>query len=361
MARVIFKDNNQVQFLQHIKLISGLTTNELSILCGVVPRSLRDWLRGKHSISEKALLTLISKFSLPIPNNIEIVDDFWYVTKGARKGALKRLKLYGPPGTPEGRIRGGIMSQLRRREDPEKYRLLGCNLRKAFKISGASVEFAEAVGIILGDGAITNNHLRVTVSSMVDKPYADFIKDLFYKVFGEEPKLFKRKYQNALDLTINGAGIVEELERWSFIRGDKVRNQVDFPKWIWSDIEFQKACVRGLMDTDGGCYFHKHKTNGLVYRNFGMCFTNKSLPIVSSVAKILNSLEIRFSLVNQGTQIYIYSFAEIKKYFSLIGSNNPKNIKKFSEYLHENTHRVFKRALGHYATSPCMRYYIRLD
>ncbi len=341
MPRVLFKNGDQSQFLRNIKESNGLNVDNLALLCNVSARTFRDWLRGKHTISEKALLTLTSKFSLSTPNNIETVDDFWYGIKGSRKGALRRMELHGPLGTPEGRHKGGINSQLKRRENPEKYRLLGCNIKKEFKINKTSVEFAEATGIILGDGALTNNHLRITVSSIVDKPYANFIIDLFYKIFGEKPKLFKRRSSNALDLTINGVGIVEELEKWGFIRGDKVKNQVDFPKWIWEDIEFQKACVRGLMDTDGGCYFHKHMSNGLVYRNFGMSFTNKSLPLVIAIAKILTNLDIKFSLAKVNTQIYIYSLKEIKKYFSLIGSNNLKNNKKFNEYANENTHRIF--------------------
>lgn len=340
MPRIIFKSDKQSQFLNEVKQDSGLNVDELALLCNVSPRTFRDWLRGEYTISEGALVALKNKLKIKLPDDIEIVDDYWYVTKGARKGALRRMELYGPVGTEKGRRKGGINSQLRRRENPEVYKLLGCNLRKEFRINDPSILFAEASGIILGDGGITDHQLRITVSSLVDGPYATFIISLFEKVFGEKPSWRKCSCCNSIDLTLSGVGLVEELERWGFVRGNKVKHQVDFPKWIWSDIEFQKACVRGLMDTDGGCYFHKHKSNGLVYRNFGMCFTNKSLPIVSSVARILKLLEIKFSLVNQGTQIYIYSFIEIKKYFNLIGSNNPKNIKKFNGYLNENTHRV---------------------
>ncbi len=340
MPRIIFKSDRQDQFLKKVKQYSGLNVNALALLCSVSPRTFRDWLRGKYSISEGALLVLKDKLGIKLPEDIEVVDNYWYVTKGARKGGLKRLELYGPPGTPAGREKGGLMSQLRRKENPEKYKFLGCNVKKEFIVDHTSVEFAEIAGIILGDGAITNGHLRVTVSSIVDKPYADFIRDLFCKIFRERPKLFKRRYQNALDLTINGVGIVEELERWGFTRGNKVRQQVDFPSWVWENQEFQKACVRGLMDTDGGCYFHKHKVNGLVYRNFGMSFTNKSLPLITSMSKVLTLLGVKFSLAKANTQIYIYSFAEIKKYFSIIGSNNAKNIQKFNSYLNESTHRI---------------------
>lgn len=77
-----------------------------------------------------------------------------------------------------------------------------------------------------------------------------------------------------------------------------------------------------------------------MYQNFGMSFANKSLPIVRSVAKVLELVGLEFSITKGGTRIYIYSFEEIKNYFNLIGSNNPKNWKKFNYYLNQKTHRL---------------------
>lgn len=343
MGRVIFQGSEQTHFLRKVKLLSKLNSNQLGLLCQISGRTMRDWLRGKYTISDKALLILTKKFNLEIPQKIKKVDNYWYVTKGARKGALKRNELYGPPGTPEGRSKGGRNSQLKRRENPEKYRLLGCNTRNKFKAIKPSVDFAEAVGIILGDGAISGNQLRISLSSLVDQEYALVVSYLFERIFDCRPSSHERNNCNAIDLTISGVNLVEELERWGFMRGNKVKHQVGFPAWIWQDLEFQKACIRGLMDTDGGCYFHKHKVNSLIYRNFGMCFTNKSLPIVQSVAKVLKSLGLKFSLAKKETQIYIYSFEEIKKYFKLVGSHNPKNWKKFNYYLNQKTHRLITK------------------
>lgn len=340
MGRIIFQRKNQAEYLRNIKSSTGSSTRQLAVICNVSPRTFRDWLVGKYSISEKALTILINKFSLKWPENIKVVNDYWYVTKGARKGALRRLELYGSLGTFESRRKGGVNSQLRRRENPEKYRLLGCNIRKNFNIEEVSTEFAEAIGIILGDGAINNYQLRITVSSLVDRAYADFVVDLFYKVFKEKPSLMERVDCHTLNITLSGIGLISELERYGLVKGNKVKHQVDFPEWIWRDIEFQKACIRGLMDTDGGCYFHKHKVNGLIYRNFGMSFANKSLPLVHSFTEVLKSLGLKFSVTNNGTQIYMYSFKGVKKYFELIGSHNQKNNKKFEYYLNQKTHRV---------------------
>lgn len=211
MPRVIFKNNNQGEFLNKIKSSSGLNNEELASLCHVCGRTFRDWLRGKFNISEKAFLLLLKKSGLPRPKNIKVVNDFWYVMKGARNGALKRMKLYGPPGTPEGRKKGGINSQLRRKEDPDRYRLLGCNLRKEFRINSPSANFAEAAGIILGDGSISPNQLTITLGIKTDRLYATFVSSLFREVFGERPSLREDIDDNTIRLALSGVGLVEEL------------------------------------------------------------------------------------------------------------------------------------------------------
>src|SRR2546421_160816 len=146
MSRVIFKNGDQDIFLKNLKLSSNLTTIQLADLCQVSSRTFRDWLRGKYSISEAALKTLSEKLLCALPKDIEVVQDYWYLVKGARKGTLRRMELYTALGTPEGRKKGGINSQVKRKEKPEKYKLLGCLMRKEFKIEQVSVELAEATG-----------------------------------------------------------------------------------------------------------------------------------------------------------------------------------------------------------------------
>ena len=89
---------------------------------------------------------------------------------------------------------------------------------------------------------------------------------------------------------------------------------------------FEKACVRGLMDTDGGLYSHSHTTKGIRYKNIGLCFTSFSKPLLNSVSKILTKNSIGHSI--KKNRIFIYNLATIKKYLLVFGTNNPKNLKK---------------------------------
>lgn len=75
MPRIIFKNHDQTEFLCRVKLLSGLSTDELSVLCGVSARTFRDWLRGKHTISDEVLSILTQQFNLEIPQNIKVVIE----------------------------------------------------------------------------------------------------------------------------------------------------------------------------------------------------------------------------------------------------------------------------------------------
>ena len=94
------------------------------------------------------------------------------------------------------------------------------------------------------------------------------------------------------------------------------------------------------MDTDGGLYFHKHWSNGIKYRNLGLCFTSWSKPLLTSVYKVLEKYKIKFS-VDNGQRIYIYSFKEIEKYFSIFGTSNSK-ISEQLDY-HRNNSKVLEK------------------
>lgn len=340
MGRIIFPKGKQSEFIYRVINNNKIKVDDLASICNVSSRTIRDWRREKFTISEKALLQLSQKYKVKIPAKIRCVADYWYVEKGARKGALRRLALYGSPGTLDGRRKGGRISQLRRKENPEKYRLLKCIVRKSFCPISISTPFAEAVGIILGDGGMTDYQLKIYLDRNTDYGYCNYVKQLFKNVFGEYPKIYDNKKQGTLELIISGINLIEKLSQVGLGKGDKVKRQVDFPMWIWDKIEYQVACVRGLMDTDGGLYFHKHWTNGIRYRNLGLCFTSWSKPLLKSVVKVLEKHTIKLSIDND-QRIYVYNLDDIEKYLRIFGSNNPKIKQKF-EY-HKTHDKVIEK------------------
>lgn len=263
-----------------------------------------------------------------MPIGFKILDSYWYIKKYARKGALARQARYGLLGNKETRRKGGLMSQQKRREYPEKYRLLGCNVKKDFQVPLYSEKLAELMGIIMGDGSINNYQVRITLSKIVDRKYAYFVRKLMEELLGEKPYWMERKKENVIELVLSGIGLVEVLESLGLRRGNKVRNQIDFPKWIKEDIVYRIACVRGLFDTDGGFYIHKKKSG----KYLGWRFANHSMPILREVETTLKRLNLIVKRVEK-SKLYMYSADNISRYIRMVNSHNPKNIRKFKQYI----------------------------
>lgn len=332
MSRVAFPDGEQEVWVNELLNKANVSVEEAAGICGVSERTFRDWRRSKYTISEKAMLQLCKHFRVSAPLDTQRLPDFWYVEKGARKGAMRRMEIYGPPGDKESRRKGGLVSQQRRRENPEKYRLLGCNIRKQFPPFEKTALFAEMIGIILGDGGVTDSQLKITLGSKADREYAHYVSGICRNVFGESPSWYEYEEDNSIELCISGTGLIEELSGWGIGKGNKIKRQVNFPEWVWETAELQKACARGLMDTDGGVYFHHHLTKGIKYRNLGICFTSYSRPLLLSFSKVLEGNNIKHSIVGKG-RIYIYDLEEVKKYFEIIGSNNLKHRQRLAYHL----------------------------
>lgn len=107
MSRVKFLPDKQREFLERVYNESQLSWQKLGLISGVSSRTLRDWRREKYTGSYEVLLHLSKKFNIKLPEELDVLGDYWYVSKGARKGALRRNELYGAPGTIESRRKGG--------------------------------------------------------------------------------------------------------------------------------------------------------------------------------------------------------------------------------------------------------------
>ncbi len=329
MKRVVLTKKDREQFFNDLLEKSKESLDSMAPRYGISGRTIRDWRRGKFLPSVEKLEVIANDFDLKLPP-FKTRSQYWYTKKGARKGALARMTLYGPPGTPKGRRKGGLISQQNRRENPEHYKQIGCIVRKKFKDFEKTERLAELFGILLGDGCITSNQIKITLHRVDDERYGQFVEKLISQEFGEKPSRYERG--NVFDYMLSGVGLVASLERFGLKKGNKIKQKVDIPKWILSEMSFAISCIRGLIDTDGGVYVHKHVVKNKEYLHFGLCFTSASRPLLESVHKILINAGVNAKMQGE-RRIYIYSFKEIIKYFKVIGSNNPKHKEKFITYL----------------------------
>ena len=319
--RVKMHPDDQRNFFLDIKKASNLRWDDLANFCGVSGRTLRDWTRVKFTPSHNILMLLSDKYRVALPD-LELLKPYWYIEKSARLGGLANYKLYGPPGSLESRKRGYLKAV-----ESGKF-----TTRKTIQPLKLSVELAELVGILLGDGGITHNQVRVTLNSKTDADYSDFVARLIKKIFGEMPHIRRRKGKNALDLILSGLCYIEELEKIELKKGNKVINQVSIPNWVLKNDNYSRACLRGLVDTDGGVYFHNHVVGGKRYLNFGLTFTNASLLLVLGAKNILERNGLKVFMPRE-RNLYIYDFNQIKQYFKIIGSSNSKHLDRFKFYV----------------------------
>lgn len=239
---------------------------------------------------------------------------------------------YGGPGTSAGRRRGGLVSQLRRRLHPDHYP--SCNLRKKIIKPPDTPLLAEFFGIVLGDGGINNDYqVVITIHRKEEKEYVPFICNLVKKIFGLVPAVYyykAKRSQNVVGVTISSVALIEFLLSKGLKKGSKVRQQVGVPDWIKQDIKLSKSCLRGLIDTDGCVYDHRHTSHGCKHYNIGLQFSNRSVPLLVFVKRVLSVLD--FFPKHYGDGIRLFRESEVYRYAKEIGFNNPHHLKRLQKF-----------------------------
>lgn len=330
--RLLFPRGQQRLFIENIIKKSGFNVNKLARMVDVSSRTIRDWKREKLHIPLKAIRIFCSNSGVSLPPKTNRMIVSWRKKKLeiSKMGAESRFKKYGPLGTVEGRRRGGkkTMRILRSRGIIPPM--------KKFQQPIKNERLAEFIGIVLGDGGITPFQIQITLNSIADKKYLFFVKNLFSDLFQIEPSVFKKRDCNANVIYCNGMNLVRIMTSLGLRVGNKVRQQVGVPDWIKSNTNFSIACLRGLMDTDGGIFTHRYIVNGKLYKYNKGCFSNRSIPLLDFVYETLKKVGLnpktnkKSKMVNK--QVWLYNMAEVKKYFHLVGSSNQRLLKYQNSY-----------------------------
>lgn len=202
------------------------------------------------------------------------------------------------------------------------------NIRNDIRIPNKfSASLAEFIGILLGDGHVTPTQVTVTLGKK-ENQFVDYVADLMEGLFHVKPKKV---------LTVRGDFVVyigsTEAVRWLLSMGlvhNKVKYQVDFPKWIFDRREFIKKSLRGFFDTDGSVYKLR----------FGMqlSYCNKSKPLLTSTRRMLLSMGYFPSRVSNNKNVYITRRADLLRYHKEIGFSNKKHEKRFLKFFKGVSH-----------------------
>jgi len=325
--RIKFLKGRQREFLLKVQNRSGLEVSELAEIAHVTSRSYRDWKREKLNMTLKAALEFSSKYEIELPETIGNLVTRWkkYKIEIGRRGGIECFRKHGSPSTLEGMRKGGAktLSILRQKgiiSYPKEYKFPEVY----------SEELAELIGISLGDGGITTGQICITLNGEKDKEYVEFVSNLGKSLFGEMPRIYERKSCNAITVSYNSESLVKYLVKIGLKIGNKVKQQVGVPEWIEASRDYRIACLRGLMDTDGGVFIHKYKVNKKHYNYKKICFTNRSLPLLIFVKETLEELGFTPKLIQkvENKKVWLYNEQEVKNYMRIVGSHNERLLKQ---------------------------------
>ena len=187
-------------------------------------------------------------------------------------------------------------------------------------------QLAEFVGIILGDGHITQrkegtHQVVIAGDAQHELPYFQYISRMVLDLFGLETVIHTAytKDHNGLFIRITSKRLVSFLLSIGLFAGDKIRNNQGIPEWIFENEEYVRACIRGLMDTDGSIHLMS-KRDGLKR----ISFTNYCVQLLDDVYKGLHSLG--YHPTRTGRKLYLSRQAEVETYLKEIGFANSKHL-----------------------------------
>lgn len=314
------------KFIEGVQQKMELNSDELGKLVNLSGRTIRDWKREKFNPQEEVILKLSNISGVSVPEH-KLLSKYWYVQKGASIGGKKHFELYGAPGNKASRSKGGKISWFRRKDNPELWKIYSKQIQEPKE----SVELAEFFGIALGDGGLTKSQLTIYLNSEIDKDYAQYVARLILELFKIQPKIYKHHKHKMLKVSVSGVNLVKYLTLKGLSTGNKVRLQVGVPEWIWSDPEYIKACLRGLIDTDGSFILHRYQVNGREYAYPRISFSNRSEPILDFVNEGLKKLGFHPKR-SYNFEVALFNQAEVKQYLRDIGVSNYKPaVKKILE------------------------------
>lgn len=185
-----------------------------------------------------------------------------------------------------------------------------------------SCSTAELFGIILGDGYLESTrrkrdervisaHRVVITLNEEEKELRRKTSKLITKIVGKEPQTHFLKESNAVQIFLNSKELTKNFERLGLETGNKVKNQVEVPKWIQENLKYEKACLRGLIDTDGTIY-RQSKDKRIIIQ-----FKNHSTPLLRSFEELCGDIGIETSNAGKHT-VQVARQDQVKKFIERV-------------------------------------------
>lgn len=323
--RIVFFKGKQRDFLVSAQKKLNLGTSSLAELSGTSVRTFSDWKREKYSMSFSALEKICKMLKISLPKEIEVKDAYWYTFKGGKAGGQAVYKKYGKIGGDEGYRKSQWREWWDKHGKYEKHSIIGVS--KTIRVPRFSVDLAEFVGMVIGDGGLTKYQLKITTNAK-EKAYVAYQKRLIKKIFGINPSEHLRE-NSYINVEVSRKKLVDFCKDIIGLSpGDKLKQGLDVPLWIKNNSDYQKCCLRGLIDTDGSLFYEKHKIKGKIYQYPRLNFVSCSPALIKSVFDMFYNLGFHPVVRRNNSAVQIEDYQEIKRYFKVISSSNWEKITK---------------------------------
>lgn len=152
---------------------------------------------------------------------------------------------------------------------------------------------AYIVGVALGDGNLScpngrATRLRITCDTKYPRLGREIRKSLLFLLPRNKVSIVLRNGSNCFDISVYS----NQLNLWMPWRvglGSKIKQKARVPAWVWTSPLYMKACLKGLIQTDGCIY---------VDRGYPMInFTNHCRELAEDVRDMLLQLNFRASFM----------------------------------------------------------------
>ncbi len=220
-----------------------------------------------------------------------------------------------------------LCSLAKIKQSHKSYVFIKNKIQPINKINMIDNNLAELLGILAGDGHISNINYEVCVSGhmILDKEYINKnVVFLFEKLFGLDSKLKIYKPYTHLRCCVNSKLLIEYLSKEFNLPVGKKKGNLHIPKQIIEDKLLLKYYIRGLFDTDGSVYFRRKKDIVVSIISGDLLFLNE----VKNALKILG-----YNPCVSGKNLYLYKKEEVKRFFSEINPINKKHLDRYSNFL----------------------------
>lgn len=200
-------------------------------------------------------------------------------------------------------------------------------------------EFAELIGILLGDGSISiynsnknKKYYRLKISfNSKDKAHIEYVKKLIFSMFKINPIVKFRKEENTAELLLFKREIIR------FLLED-VRLILS-PKWgrakipsVYLNNKLEFYVLRGYFDTDGSVVITDN--NGTKYPRLEMKICPS--PMQEQFIDILKRNRFKFGVYAIGkgkVRIQLNGKHQLKRWYKTVGFSNLRYLKKAEQFL----------------------------